>query len=229
MRHPDGGHFEAVLFDLDGTLIDTAPDMVAVLQALQRSHGLAEVAYDRGRANVSNGAAGLIRVGFPDVDPAARERLHREYLDRYALRVCVESVLFPGLDTLLDLLDRHDLPWGVVTNKPERLTAPLLEQLALAQRSAATVSGDTLSVRKPDPEPLLHACRLADVDPTRAIYVGDASRDIEAGRRAGMTTVAAAYGYITEDDDPAVWGADRIAADTVDLAQILLKGVNLST
>lgn len=229
MKHPDGGHFEAILFDLDGTLIDTAPDMVAVLQELQRRHGRSEVEYRHGRANVSNGAAGLIRVGFPDADAAFRERLHREYLERYTLRICVESVLFPGIDPLLGQLDRHGLPWGVVTNKPSRMTVPLLEQLALAERSAATVSGDTLSVRKPDPEPLLHACRLAGVRPARVIYVGDASRDIEAGRRAGMATVAAAYGYITEDDDPAAWGADRIAGDTGDLAQILLKGVNLSS
>jgi len=216
------------MFDLDGTLVDTAPDMVAVLQQMQLEHDYAGVDYETGRANVSNGAAGLIRVGFPDASDALRERLHVEYLERYAERLCNGSALFPGLGDVLDRLERSGLPWGIVTNKPERLTIPLLEQLDLHGRSAATVSGDTLSVRKPDPAPLVHACDIAGVDPSRAIYVGDASRDIEAGRRAGMGTVAAAYGYITADDDPNQWGADRIARDTVALAKILLKGVNLS-
>ena len=229
MRHRDGGFFDAILFDLDGTLVDTAPDMVAVLQQMQRDQGFDIVDYEVGRSNVSNGAAGLIRIGFPELDEQARQRLHVDFLDRYAGQVCVNSTVFPDLGGLLERLDDVGLPWGVVTNKPERMTEPLLEMLELASRSAATVSGDTLSVRKPDPKPLLHACRIVGVDPGRAVYVGDASRDIEAGRRAGMATVAAAYGYVTLDDDPSIWGADYIAADTLELAQMLLKGVNLST
>ena len=221
------GYFEAVLFDLDGTLVDTAPDMVAVLQDQQRAHGIQPVDYERGRAYVSNGALGLLALGFPDVQHAVGSELHREYLERYALRVCEASRLFPGLDSLLAILEAAPLPWGVVTNKPAHLTDPLLEGLALAARSACTVSGDTLPQRKPDPAPLLHACDIAGLLPQNTVYIGDASRDIEAGQNAGMATIAAAYGYVTPDDDPHCWGADLVARDTSELTQMLLKAVNL--
>ena len=221
------GYFEAVLFDLDGTLVDTAPDMVAVLQAMQVSHGREPVAYQAGRSQVSNGAIGLLGLGFPDLEVRFGDDLHREYLERYADTVCDASRVFGGLESLLDRLDGAGCPWGVVTNKPEHLTNPLLEALGLAARSACTVSGDSLPVRKPDPAPLLLACDMAGVDAWRSIYVGDASRDIEAGLRAGMGTVAASYGYISDDDDPRAWGADIIATDTEELTQIVLKAVNL--
>jgi len=223
------GTHKAVLFDLDGTLVDTAPDMVRALQDLQRQHGYAPVAYDYGRSNVSNGALGLLRVGFPELAEAERQELICEYIDRYSARLSRRSTLFDGLEALLAALDAAQCPWGVVTNKPAHLTEPLLEQLQLAKRSACIVSGDTLEQRKPHPAPLLHACELAGVQPAEAIYVGDASRDIEAGRAAGMTTIAAAYGYITADDNAAAWGADLIAADTAELAQIVLKAVNLDS
>jgi phosphoglycolate phosphatase len=223
----DSGRCSAVLFDLDGTLVDTAPDMVGVLQDLQRSHGVTPVDYDLGRAYVSNGALGLLGLGFPDIEHVVGSELHAAYLELYSSRVCDASALFPGLDALLDSLDAAGLPWGVVTNKPAWLTDPLLDALALATRSACTVSGDTLPKRKPDPAPLLHACEIAGMLPQNTVYVGDASRDILAGQNAGMATVAAAYGYVTPDDDPERWGADRIAADTAELTQILLKAVNL--
>lgn len=219
--------FAAVLFDLDGTLVDTAPDMVAVLQGLQEDHGLAPVSYDFGRAHVSNGALGLLRIAFPQADEALRESLLCEYVARYAQRLCQETVLFAGLDDLLLQLEKAGRPWGVVTNKPEHLTLPLLEELALAQRISCAVSGDTLPKKKPDPEPLLHACDLAGVEPTETLYVGDAERDIDAGRRAGMATVAAAYGYIAPGDDPGRWGADAVVADTLELTHLLRKAVNL--
>lgn len=221
------GSHRAVLFDLDGTLIDTAPDMVRVLQDLQQHHGIEPVDYDEGRSNVSNGAIGLLRTGFPDFSEAQRESLRIDFLARYAARLACESRLFKGLEALLDKLDAGDRPWGVVTNKPGHLTEPLLEQLDLARRCACIISGDTLEQRKPHPAPLLHACDLAGVAPETAIYVGDASRDIEAGRAAGMATIGAAYGYITFDDDPATWGADQIVADTEELGQTVLKAVNL--
>ncbi len=223
----DTGRCTAVLFDLDGTLVDTAPDMVAVLQDLQRAHGVQPVDYESGRAFVSHGALGLLGLGFPEIRHAVGSDLHREYLERYALRVCEASRLFPGLEGLLTILDSATLPWGIVTNKPAYLTDSLLDGLALAARSACTVSGDTLPQRKPDPAPLLHACEIAGLLPQNTIYIGDASRDIEAGQNAGMATIAAAYGYITPDDDPRSWGADRVACDTGELAQILLKAVNL--
>jgi phosphoglycolate phosphatase len=216
-----------VFFDLDGTLVDTAPDMVAVLQALQESRGVNPVSYEFGRSHVSNGALGLLRIGFPDLDGDDKKALHEEYLQRYAEALCIRSEVFTGLEELLARLDAGGVKWGVVTNKPAYLTGPLLEQLALTARSACTVSGDTLPVRKPHPEPLLHACAAAGVRPEDSIYVGDAMRDIEAGLAAGMSTVAAAYGYIVDGDDPGSWGAHEVAKNTRELAQIVLKAVNL--
>ncbi|MDH3615809.1 MAG: HAD-IA family hydrolase [Gammaproteobacteria bacterium] len=221
--------FDLVLFDLDGTLVDTAPDMVATLQDMQSDHGYDPIDYALGRSNVSNGAMGLLRVGFPDIDEGRRVMLVGEYVERYAERLCELTTVFDGLETLLDRLDAVGCPWGVVTNKPEHLTNPLLEQLELAERSVCAVSGDTLSVRKPEPGPLLLGCDIAGVDAYRSIYIGDAARDIEAGLRAGVATIAAAYGYITEDDDPREWGADIIAVDTQELTQIVLKAVNLDS
>ena len=219
--------FDLVLFDLDGTLVDTAPDMVATLQAMQRDHGYDPVSYELGRSNVSNGAMGLLRVGFPDIDNEGRGAMVGEYVDRYAERLCVDTTVFTGLEELLDRLEDAGCPWGVVTNKPEHLTNPLLEALGLASRAACAVSGDTLPVRKPEPDPLLLGCDIAGVEAHRSIYIGDAARDIEAGLRAGSATIAAGYGYITADDDPREWGADIIAGDTRELTQIVLKAVNL--
>ena len=221
--------FDLVLFDLDGTLVDTAPDMVATLQEMQRAHGYEPVEYELGRSNVSNGAMGLLRVGFADIDEDDRAEMVGEYVERYAERLCVESSVFAGLDTLLERLEQAGCPWGVVTNKPEHLTNPLLEQLGLTSRMACAVSGDTLPVRKPEPEPLLLGCDIAGIEVHRSIYIGDAARDIEAGLRAGAATIAAGYGYIVEDDDPREWGADVIAVDTEELTQIVLKAVNLGT
>jgi len=193
-----GAEYNAVLFDLDGTLIDTAPDMVTVLQHLQHEHGVEPAPYDLARSYVSNGAIGLLTLGFPEVEIEFGDEFHQQYLERYA-----------------------------ETNKPEQLTEPLLIALGLAERSSCIVSGDTLSVRKPDPAPLLLGCDLLGVDAATSIYIGDAERDIEAGRRAGMATIAAGYGYITPDDDPREWDANVIATSTEELAQIVLKAVNL--
>ena len=219
--------FELVLFDLDGTLVDTAPDMVRALQEMQHDHGYDPVSYALGRSNVSNGAMGLLRIGFPDIDEEGRQCLIDEYIERYAESLCEDSTVFAGLDALLDSLDHAGCPWGVVTNKPEHLTNPLLEQLGLASRSVCAISGDTLAVRKPEPAPLLLGCDIAGVEPHRTIYVGDAARDIEAGLRAGAATVAAGYGYITEDDDAREWGADMIATTADELSQIIRIAVTV--
>lgn len=217
----------AVLFDLDGTLIDTAPDMIAVLQQMQRDYGNPPVEYELGRSYVSNGSLGLINFAFGERDDASRASLQQDFLERYGRRICEQSSLFPGLDELLDELERRQRPWGVVTNKPGFLTEPLMTALGLLSRSSATVSGDTLSVRKPDPGPLLHACEVAGIDPRATIYVGDAARDIEAGRGAGMRTVGALYGYVTADDDPHAWGADTLVQSSPELASFLIKAFNL--
>jgi phosphoglycolate phosphatase len=217
----------AVFFDLDGTLVDTAPDMVTVLQEMQQEHGVNPVSYELGRSNVSNGAMGLLKVGFPEITSEQRTGLVDEYVERYSRSVCQQTTLFPGMSELLGLLEQADIPWGVVTNKPAHLTDPLMEALGLMHRAASAISGDTLTKRKPDPAPLFHACQVAGVSPTESIYVGDAARDIEAGLAAGMMTIAAAYGYITADDCATRWGAHEIAADTEELAKIVLQAVNL--
>ena len=224
---PNDVAFDGVLFDLDGTLVDTAPDMVAVLHDMQAAHGEEPVDYSYGRSNVSNGALGLLGIGFPDREIVVNSALHLDFLERYEQRICVDSCLFDGLAPLLDTLEAAGKPWGIVTNKPGHLTAPLLKALGLFERSACNVSGDTLPVRKPDPAPLLHACEIGALQPGRTLYVGDAARDIQAGRAAGMTTIAALYGYITEDDSPGRWGADFAAADTAELAQLIIKAVSL--
>jgi len=221
--------YGGIFFDLDGTLVDTAPDMVAVLVALQKDNGSVPVPYELARASVSHGALGLIDLAFPAVDEEERRRLHRDYLDRYEQAVCIGSMLFPGLTELLDRLDRHGTPWGVVTNKPRRMTEPLLEKLGLSGRISCAISGDTLPQRKPHPAPLLLACERTGVDPAQSIYVGDDARDILAGRAAGMTTIAAAYGYIKAEDDPVLWEADHIAGDTRELTKMILQAVSLDT
>lgn len=218
--------FSAVLFDLDGTLVDTAPDMVAVLLSLQSEEGVLALDYNLARSHVSNGAAGLVSLAFPHADAATHERLRLRYLEKYQESVCVNSRVFAGLEELLDSLDAGGCPWGVVTNKPMRMTDPLLAGLGLAERSACAISGDTLAERKPDPAPLILASKQTGVAPSRSIYVGDAERDIAAGRAAGMFTIAAAYGYIN-DDHPRDWQANHIVSDTSELTQYLLKAVNL--
>lgn len=217
------GPFAAVLFDLDGTLVDTAPDMVASLAWVVESHGRPPVDASTSRANVSNGSIGLLKLAFDDVDDAQMLQLQRQFLDHYQQRVARESRVFDGLDVLLDQLDAQKMPWGVVTNKPQALTDSLLVSLRLQPRMACAISGDTLPQRKPHPAPMLLASRILDVEPARVVYVGDAARDIEAGIAAGMGTIAAGWGYITADDDPAHWNADAVATNPAELSQLLLK------
>ncbi|MEX2494978.1 MAG: HAD-IA family hydrolase [Woeseia sp.] len=212
-----------IFFDLDGTLVDTAPDMVAVLVALQKANGSEPLPYEVARASVSNGAMGLVQLAFPAADEPERNRLHQEYLERYEKAICIGSTLFPGMLELLDRLENKGKPWGVVTNKPQRMTLPLLQKLGLSGRMSCAVSGDTLPQRKPHPAPLLLACEQAGVVPAKSIYAGDDARDIVAGRAAGMTTIAAAYGYITAQDDPLLWEADFIARDTLELSDMILQ------
>lgn len=218
----------AVLFDLDGTLIDTAPDMVRILQDMLTAHGRPALPYGRVRSVVSNGSLGLVKLAFPEVSDARLRDLQAEYLDRYGTDVCRDSRLFPGLGELLRTLEASHRPWGVVTNKPERMTTPLLDALGLLDRAACIVCGDTLPQRKPDPAPLLYGAQQAGFEPQAAVYVGDALRDIEAGRAAGMLTVAVEYGYIVDGDSALDWSADHVAADTGELTTILKKAVNLA-
>jgi phosphoglycolate phosphatase len=211
----------AVLFDLDGTLLDTAPDMVAALNRLRREESTPEVPYAVARAYVSNGVLGLIRVAFGDLPDAERSRLQQRFLAIYAARLAEETRLFPGMDQVLAAIEEADGPWGVVTNKPGHLTEPLLRALSLHERCACIVSGDTTPERKPHPEPVRHALATVGAATATAIYVGDAARDVAAGRAAGTRTVAALYGYIPPDENPGDWGADHHIDAPADLLAIL--------
>lgn len=200
-----------VLFDLDGTLVDTAPDMAAALDILCREENQPVLPYDKVRPVVSNGSNALIKLAFGDADDEQRlAYLKQRYLDIYQKNICIDSTTFNGIDKVLEHLEHNGLNWGVVTNKPGWLTLPLMERLQLVQRAATIVSGDTTNNSKPHPDPMHHACDEADSDSDECLYVGDARRDIEAGRNAGMKTLVANYGYIDAEEDVNTWGADAI-------------------
>jgi len=207
----------ALLLDLDGTLLDTAPDMGGALNRLRGEAGLEPLPSGRIRPVVSHGAMRLLALGFPDASGAEFERLRLRFLELYAQNLAAHTRLFPGLEPVLDELERRGLPWGVVTNKPGWLTDPLMSALGLYERAGCVVSGDTVAERKPHPLPLLHAAQLIDVPPARCVYAGDAERDIQAGRAAGMTTVVAAYGYLSPDDDPGRWQPSGIVEEPGEL------------
>jgi len=195
----------ALLLDLDGTLLDTAPDMGGALNRLRAENGRDPLPASVMRPVVSHGSARLVSLGFPTASGAEYERLRLRFLDIYAMNLADDTRLFAGAEALLSELERLGRPWGIVTNKPGWLTDPLLEALDLDRRAACVVSGDTLPERKPHPLPLLHAASVIGIEPGRCVYAGDAERDIQAGRAAGMTTVVAAYGYISAEDDPRSW------------------------
>jgi len=197
-----------VLFDLDGTLLDTAPDMVAALNALRLENHLAPLPYAQVRGAVSHGAAKLVLTGFPDAAGERFEKLRTRYLEIYAGALARGTHLFPGMEPVLDELSTRHLSVGIVTNKPAWLTEPLLEELNLRARFVCVVSGDTVAERKPHPMPLLHAAQLAGVTAQECIYVGDALRDVQAARAAHMPALIADYGYMLPEEDSSTWGGD---------------------
>lgn len=200
---------KTVLFDLDGTFADTAPDLTDALNRTLIANDRAPLPFAKIRPVVSHGGRALIELGFGirDTD-ASFEPLRRQLLTFYQADIARHTQLFPGMLQLLHELERNDLRWGIVTNKPAWLTNPLLDSLRLPIPPCSVVSGDTLPQRKPDPAPLLHASKQCRCEPAQCLYVGDAERDIVAGKRAGMLTMAALYGYIGENDDPTQWQAD---------------------
>ena len=212
----------AVLFDLDGTLIDTAPDFIRCLNLLRQQHELAPLPAEHIRRSVSNGARAMIRVGF-GLEPEHPDYLekHTAFLDLYEAGVAIETTLFEGMDELLLDLERRSIPWGIVTNKPARFALPLIDALGLAERCATLICPDHVAERKPHPEPLFLACREIGAEPKQAIYVGDHERDIEAGRNAGMRTIAVRYGYIEQPESVDLWQADIIVDTVSDLAKLL--------
>ena len=207
----------AVLFDLDGTLLDTAPDMVGALNALRREQTLASMPYEAVRGGVSHGAARVVRTGFPDADPQSFASLQRRFLEIYRGALSRGTRLFPGMEQVLETLAAWGIKAGIVTNKAAWLTEPLLEELGLRARFACVVSGDTLTEKKPHPLPLLHAATLAGVAPGDCIYVGDAERDVQAAHGAGMPALVANYGYVLPGEDTAAWGGDAYLNAPLDL------------
>ena len=202
---------KAVLFDLDGTLLDTAGDLVAALNHVLRAHGEPEQPFDVVRNYVSRGAVALLSKGFGIESSDQRIKpLWDEMLAFYAENLCHHTDYFDGMQKLLASIEDSGKPWGIVTNKPGFLTDPLLQQMNILPRIGCAVSGDTLPTRKPDPAPLIYAAEQMGVPANECIYIGDDLRDIEAGNGASMKTIAAAYGYIIPGDDPRSWGAHGI-------------------
>ena len=199
---------KAILFDLDGTFADTAPDLAAALNHVRGLHGLPPLPLPAIRPHASHGSAGLLKLGFnirPDAPNFAA--LRAAFLDYYETHVCDHSTLFPDMAQLVEALEQRNLPWGIVTNKPHRFTVPLMQALGYAQRAACLVSGDTCARAKPYPDPLLKAGELLAVAPQHCLYLGDDRRDAEAAQAAGMRCIIARYGYISSAQELADWPA----------------------
>jgi phosphoglycolate phosphatase len=218
-------NIEAVLFDLDGTLIDSAPDLGAAADRMRVQRGLPSLPLERYRPMAGAGARGMLGIAFgmtpqhPDYDA-----LREEFFVSYERRMTEHTRVFQGVAELIEALTSRGLRWGVVTNKSSRFTDPLTRSMALFASSEAVVSGDTTPHAKPHPAPLLEAARRLRVEPSRCIYVGDDERDILAGRAAGMGTVAAAYGYLGDNEEVTRWGADARIDDPVSLLALLKTG-----
>ncbi len=213
---------QAILFDLDGTLADTAADLAAPIQAFQRERGLPVMSVEDLRPYASMGARGLLGKGLGlTKDDSEYESLRLEFLARYEKAMVVHTRIFDGYDLVLPELKKQSIAWGVVSNKVEKYVRPIMQELGLASDSVCIVGGDTSGFAKPHPEPLLFGCRQASLDPTRCVYVGDDRRDIEAGKAAGMLTIAATYGFCGDEDSPHKWGADFNIAKPVEIIDLL--------
>nr|WP_095362825.1 phosphoglycolate phosphatase [Stenotrophomonas rhizophila] len=204
----ESGFPRAVLFDLDGTLLDSAPDMLATANAMLAARGRAPITLEALRPVVSKGSRAMVAVAFPELGQEARDALVPEFLDRYEGLIGQHAVLFDGVAGMLDALEAAGCAWGIVTNKPEYLARLILPQLGWETRCAVLIGGDSLAQRKPHPLPLLAAAERMGIDPGTCIYVGDDERDIVAANAAGMASVAALWGYRLDADDPLAWGAE---------------------
>ncbi len=211
-----------LLFDLDGTLIDSAPDLAGAANDLRAAHGLRPLPFAALRPMVGSGARGMVGVAFGVAPGDDRfDDLKDAFLARYAERLLQCTRVFDAMQPVLDRLDALGLPWGIVTNKAMRFTAPLVDGLGLARRAQMVIAGDTTPHAKPHPAPLLEAARRAGVPPGRCAYVGDDLRDMVAGRAAGMATLAAAWGYLGQGDPIEAWGADHVLSAPAQLLQWL--------
>jgi 2-phosphoglycolate phosphatase len=218
---------QAVLFDLDGTLADSAGDLAEALNRVRAGRGLPPVPAETLRGHASSGARGLLGAGM-GITPDAPNymELRDTFLAHYAACLADTTVLFAGVAELLAAIEQRGLPWGIVTNKFSRFTGPVVNALALAGRAATVVSGDTTPNAKPHPAPLLHAARALRVAPGRCVYVGDDLRDVEAGNAAGMPTIVAEYGYLGAGADCAAWPATGWIAQPLSLLDWLPAGVS---
>lgn len=201
---------DCVLFDLDGTLVDTAPDLIACLNKALSAHSYPVISNDSIKPFISLGALAMIRHAVPEVDSAQQNQLLEFMLDCYQNNIAEHSRFFNGINETLTTIENLNLKWGVVTNKRERFTLPLMDALNLSSRVACVISGDTTANSKPHPEPMLAACKHANVLPENCVYIGDAAHDIAAGKSAHMKTLAAVYGYLKDGDQPENWGADAL-------------------
>ena len=199
-----------VLFDLDGTLVDTAPDLISCLNRALHVHGFDIVVPEIIKPFISYGAAAMINASQPTLDDQLKADILKTMLTHYQNNIAEHTVFFSGMAETLAAIEAQGLKWGVVTNKRKRFTNPLMDALKLTERAACIVSGDTTANPKPHPEPMLLACKQADVDPKECVYIGDALHDITAGKNAQMKTLAAVYGYINPGDTPETWGADAL-------------------
>ena len=211
----------AVLFDLDGTFADTAPDLAHALNIMRRDRDLPALSVEATRPVTSHGARGLLRVGF-DMGPDHRDYavMREEFLNLYEANLCRDTRLFPGMAELLEGIEARRLAWGIVTNKAERFAKPLIEALELDRPCACVIGGDTAPRMKPHPDPLFAACRALGVEAATCIYVGDDRRDVEAAHAAGMRAIAVRYGYLN-GGEPDTWGADAVVDRPQDVLQYL--------
>ena len=207
---PSKFNLSCVLFDLDGTLVDTAPDLIACLNKALQQHGFDQVSSSKLKPFISYGAAAMISKSVNDVDEHTQAKILETMLGCYQDNIAEHSQFFSGITDTLKTIESLGLKWGIVTNKRERFTNPLVDALNLTDRVACVVSGDTTANSKPHPEPMLTACAQADVKPEECVYIGDALHDIAAGKNAKMKTLAAIYGYLKPDDTPDNWGADAL-------------------
>jgi N-acetyl-D-muramate 6-phosphate phosphatase len=212
----------AVLFDLDGTLIDSAPDLAAAADRMRVERGLPSLPFEHYRPMAGAGARGLLGVAF-GIKPgdAGYEELREEFFVNYESCMTQRTFAFAGVPQLIEALRARGLPWGVVTNKSMRFAGPLTKTMTLFESAATVIGGDTTPYAKPHPAPLLEAARRLSLDPGRCIYVGDDERDVIAGKAAGMGTVAATYGYLGGNADCMLWGAHAHVADPLDLLPLL--------
>ena len=215
-------HGKVVLFDLDGTLIDTAPEMHLAMNVLLKEEGLKPLPYESIRPQVSNGVMGIFKNVFEDDQKFGGRRFNR-YLDIYEEHLGINAKTFPGIDEVIFKIEELNIKWGIVTNKSQRFAMPLLRKLKLFNQTSCLVCGDTIGKLKPDPETINHALSLLNTKNTkRSFYIGDSKKDVDAAKEAGITTIACTYGYITDDTEPEDWNADFYVDHALEILSVII-------